>query len=105
MSEDILIPIPTEQVATFKKVRWHQVVIYNGEEHINKRLEAQAQSVPVRVEDGVTIRCKGEAERAGSRDRTVYFSMNNPLHLALMQALEAVVREADDAEMLKSAGG
>jgi hypothetical protein len=97
MPDDILEAIPENDRATHRKPRWHQVIIRNGEWLTDKSLEAQGQTVPVRLVDGLAVRCDGHAVRSNALDLSIQFDPANDDHLELMVVLDRIIKAAHAA--------
>lgn len=97
-----ILPIPIEAVATHRKIRWPQVTVYNGESSSEKRLEAQAVTVPVRLDGEEVVRVAGSVEHLMHRRVLIQFDADNPKHVQLYTLLEELVKEQDAVNLGQS---
>lgn len=90
-----LIPLPTESIATHRKVRWPQLTIYNGETYESCCIQAQAVTVPVRLDGEEVVRVEGMQELLSGRQILIRYDEADPRHQQLYALLDELVKEAD----------
>lgn len=96
--QDILIPIPENEVPAFRKPRWHFLGINNPYQNIGT-MNCMAEELELSATEDVI---KGPV-REGKYDFTITFDPNNPLHVQLYELLDQVVKEGWAAEVARRA--